>query len=185
MGRLLPSEGFCIVHPTALGTEDLLYNVAHAALPACIVADVCAECADFGGGIGGAARTPAMAHYFIIGYVIAHVDDFFGLKAVFLEPLLEDRELEAHAVVDVGQAETFVALAHGRALAACDDGHGIAEAGGVVKGVTVFDVGRALGLAVIGEQDDVAAQYAIDVEAEGAYFREVVVYHLISLLGRR
>ena len=177
-----PSEGFGVVHPFALGAEDLLYDVADAALAAGEGADVGADGFDFGGGIGGAAGEAAVLHDFVVGDVVAHVEDFLGTETALLEPLAEGVDFHAGAVVDVGEAEAFVALAHGWALAAGDDGHGIAEAGGVVEGVAVFDVGGAVGLVIVEEDDEIAAQHAVYVKAEGSDLGEVVVYHIGSPL---
>ena len=110
--------------PESASTQHLFYNVAHTAVSAGTRGNVARNLFDFGGGVAGTARTSTQLHDFVVGYVVTHVQNLFGLQSILAQQVLEDRLLDATAQVDLLNAELMIAMIDGWTLATGDDGDG-------------------------------------------------------------
>ncbi|MCM1511152.1 MAG: hypothetical protein NC116_10630 [Clostridium sp.] len=173
----LPSESRGGGHPQAFRAEDLLEHVPAAAAAAGERGDVEADGADVAAGILGAAGAAGSFHHFVVGDVVAHVEDFFVRKAVGGEEPVVGPELDGASHEDVRDSEALVAPADGDGRAAGEDGHPQPEPDGELYGVAVLDVGGAQGHAGAVRRDSPGGQHAVDVEDDCLYPRKVVGNH--------
>lgn len=101
-----------VVAPKRLGAQDLLDDVADAALTAFEGGDVSANLLDVGASVDGAYGDAGDAEEWDVGHVVAHVEDLAVGQTVLVAPFGVGAHLGGLSHIDVADAETFVASAY-------------------------------------------------------------------------
>ncbi len=166
------------MHPEAFGSHDLFYHIATTAFASVLRTDVACDFADFVGCIGWAAGKSCTLHDFVVRNVVAHIEHFLVFQTVLLAEHFVGFEFDGNAHHDVCQSQSFVALANGVRLSACDDAKAKSALHGILHGVAVADVNRSHRFSVGMQTDGLSAEHAIHIEEEGTYLGEVIVDHL-------
>ena len=128
-------------------------------------------------GAGGQAYT---GQNLVVGQVVPHVGDFFGLQLVGQYELLQGLFLVARTKPNILHPSGLKPLFHGFRGAPGDDGHAVTQAYRELSGISIFGMKRANGVLARQDQDLSVGHDPIDVKHEGGNLGEfgLVIHEL-------
>jgi len=158
------------IEPSPLETHGLFDHITDGSVTAVAGGDVVGELLDFDGGVCRTALHACELHHRVVGNVVAHHKDLFGLQPVVFEILVVDFDFVADMEEKFHTVELPEPQFHGFSIAPGDDSHFVAFLESVVQRIAVFDVSGAYLLAIGRHIDHPVGEHPVEIEDEGTDF---------------